>query len=84
MAFWLPASVGFLVAAVSMQGIVLGTWPWSAIMVAAALISSAGVVLFSARWPGGEPRLRPLHIFLALGMNAIILVTQLLGWPASS
>ena len=79
---WLPASLGFILAAVSMLGIVLAALPWSATMVAAALLSTAGIGLFGGIWPGGERRLRALHILLALGMDAIILVTQLLlGWP---
>ena len=68
----------------SMLGLVLGDWPWSTLMVVAALDSTVGIVLFGGIWPGGEARLRVLHVLLAMGMNAIILVTQLvLGWPAS-
>jgi hypothetical protein len=82
--FWLPASVGFLLGAPAVLDLVLGDLPWSAMIVAAAVLSAVGIGLFSAIWPGGERRLRPLHIFLALAMDAIILVSQLvLGWPES-
>ena len=84
MVFWLPATIGFFVAVPAMLDLLFGELAWSAVLVAAALISSAGIALFGAIWPGGEARLRALHIFLALGMNAIILVTQLvLDWPES-
>ena len=79
---WLPATVGFLVAAPAMLDLFFGDLPWSAILVGAALLSAAGLALFRGVWPGGERRLRPLHVFLALGMDAAILVTQLiLGGP---
>ena len=84
MAFWLPATIGFFVAVPAMLDLFLGDLAWSAVLAVAALISSAGIALFAGTWPGGEARLRALHIVLALGMNAIILVTQLvLGWPES-
>ena len=84
MAFWLPATIGFLVAVPAMLELLFGELDWSMVLVAAAVISSAGLALFGGIWPGGEARLRALHLFLALGMNAIILVTQLvLGWPGS-
>ena len=80
--FWLPASVGFLVAFPALLDIAIGDWLWQAIVVLASLLSTAGIGLFTAIWPGGEARLRYLHVFLALAMNSIILVTQLvLGWP---
>ncbi len=82
--FWLPATIGFFAAVPAMLDLLFGQLAWSAVLVVAAVISSAGIVLFGGIWPGGEARLRALHIFLALGMNAIILVTQLLlGWPES-
>ena len=83
--FWLPATIGFIVAAPAVADLVLAGMPWSAILVASALVSTVGVALFGGIWPGGEPRLRVLHVFLALSMNAITLVTQLvMGWPATN
>ena len=81
--FWLPATVGFIIAVPAMMDLFLSDLPWSSILVASALISTGGIALFSGIWPGGEVRLRVLHVSLAVGMNLIILVTQLvLGWPA--
>jgi hypothetical protein len=79
--FWLPAAIGFSAAVPLMFGLPTADAPWSAILVGSALLSAAGIGVFSGIWPGGEARLRPLHVFLALGMDAILLVTQLLGWP---
>ena len=82
--FWLPATVGFIVAVPAMLDLFLTDLPWSAILVASALISTGGIALFTGLWPGGEVRLRVLHVLLAVGMNVIILVTQLvLDWPAA-
>ena len=79
---WVPATIGFIVAVPAMMDLLWGDLPWSTMLVAAALISIVGVALAGFRWPGGEQRLRPLHVFLALGMDVIILVTQLLlSWP---
>lgn len=79
---WVPATIGFIVAVPAMMDLLFGDLPWSTMLVAAALISIVGVALAGFRWPGGEQRLRPLHVFLALGMDVIILVTQLLlSWP---
>ncbi|MGD8486907.1 MAG: hypothetical protein PVH07_09750 [Chloroflexota bacterium] len=82
--FWLPASLGFIVAVPAMLNLFLDDLPWSATLVAAALISIGGIALFTGIWPGGEARLRVLHVALAVGMDLIIIVTQLvLGWPAA-
>lgn len=81
---WLPATVGFILAVPAMMELLLTDLPWSSILVTSAVISTAGVGLFVGVWPGGEARLRALHVLLAVGMNLIILVTQLvLGWPAA-
>ena len=80
--FFVPATLLFAVAAPAMAGLFLTDLPWSALLVAGALISIGGVALFTGRWPGGEARLRALHVFLAVGFDVVILVTQLaLGWP---
>ena len=84
MAFWLPATIGFIAAVPLMFGFPTADAPWSAVLVGSAILSAVGIGLFSGIWPGGETRLRPLHVFLALGMDAILLITQLfLGWPAA-
>lgn len=83
--FWLLATVGFFAAAVSFWGIAAPDWPWRQIAVGAALVSTAGIVLFSAIWPGGEEGLRVVHIGAAMAMNLAVLVTQLLlHWPTEA
>ncbi len=80
--FWIPATLGFILAVPAMLDLFLGQLPWSSMLIGAAVISTIGVVLAGFRWPGGEQRLRPLHVLLSVGMNLIILVTQLfLAWP---
>ena len=80
--FWVPATIGFIAAVPAMMDLLFGDLPWSTMLIVAAVVSTVGVALAGFRWPGGEQRLRPLHVFLALGMNVIILVTQLLlSWP---
>jgi hypothetical protein len=82
LAFWLPATVGFLLGVLPMLGIALETWPWQSIIVASGVLSTMGIVVFTAIWPGGEARLRSLHVGLAMVMNILIFITQLfLGWP---
>lgn len=82
MVFWLPASIGFIGAVPLMLGFIAADAPWSAILVGSAVLSAAGIALFGGVWPGGEARLRPLHVFLALGWDAVLLVSQLfLAWP---
>jgi hypothetical protein len=82
LAFWLPASVGFLLSVLPMLDIALASWPWQSIIVASAVLSTLGIAVFTGIWPGGEARLRSLHVGLAMSMNILILVTQLfLGWP---
>ncbi len=84
MVFWLPATIGFIVAVPLMFGLLIEDAPWSAILAGSAFLSAIGIGLFSGIWPGGEARLRPLHVFLALGMDAILLITQLLlVWPSA-
>ena len=83
--FWLPATLGFIVAVPAMMDLFLTDLPWSSILVASALISTGGIALFSFVWPGGEVRLRAFHVFLVVGMNLIVFATQLvLDWPAAS
>ena len=77
MAFWLPATIGFIVAVPMMLDIVVADGPWSAMLVGSAILSAAGIGLLGGIWPGGEARLRLLHVFLALSMDAIVVVTQL-------
>ena len=82
LALWLPASVGFLLSVLPMLDIVLESWPWQSIIVASAVLSTMGIAVFTGIWPGGETRLRSLHVGLAMSMNILVFVTQLLlGWP---
>ena len=45
--FWLPATVGFVIAAPAMMDLCLTDLPWSSMLVAAALISIGGMALFT-------------------------------------
>ncbi len=81
--FWLVATVGFLLAALSFWGVLVPDAPWRQIAVASAIASIAGLGLFAGTWPGSLNGLQNLlDIGVAMTMNAAILVTQLwLHWP---
>ena len=80
--FFVPATILFAVAAPAMAGLFLADLAWPSLLVAGALASIAGVAILAGRWPGGEARLRPLHVSLAIGFDLVILATQLVvGWP---
>lgn len=84
--FWLAATVGFLLAALSFWGILVPDAPWRQIAVASAIVSIVGIALFSGTWPGSPSELRSmLNTGVAMTMNVAILVTQLwLHWPAQA
>jgi hypothetical protein len=83
--FWLISTIGFAAAAATVWGVLGSGWAWREVAIGAAVVSTLGIVLFSAIWPGGEIGLRALHIALALAMNAAILGSQLLlHWPSNA
>lgn len=84
--FWLVATVGFLLAALSFWGILVPDAPWRQIAVASAIASLVGVAFLAGTWPGSPTELRSmLNAGIALTMNVAILLTQLwLHWPAQA
>lgn len=84
--FWLVATVGFLLAALSVWGIVIPDGAWRQFAVVAAIASVAGIALLAGTWPGSPSGFRNLlNIGVAMAMDVAILVTQLwLNWPAQA
>ncbi len=84
--FWLVATVGFVLAALSFSGIILLDAPWRLIAVASATVSIVGIVLLAGTWPGspnGHHNL--LNSGIAMTVNVAVMVAQLwLHWPAQS
>ena len=74
-AFWVVAMVGFVVAALSVWGVLVPADWWRPVGVAAALVSMAGIVLFFGTWP-------MFNTLAALGVDVAVLVAVLwLQWP---
>lgn len=84
--FWLGATVGFLLAGLSLWGVLVPGGAWPQIAVGSAIASIIGIALIAGTWPGspnGPQNL--LNIGVAMAMNAAILVSQLwLHWPAQA
>jgi hypothetical protein len=83
MPFWALSALGFLLASLSLWGIIDWGHGWRQLAVAGSVVSILGTVLFSGIWPGSpNPRRSLLNTGVALSMNAAILVSQLwLQWP---
>jgi hypothetical protein len=81
--FWMVSTLGFLAAAMSYWGFLVGGEAWRQIAVGAAIVSSLGIALLSGIWPGSPNRQRSiLNTSIAMVMNLAILITQLwLQWP---
>lgn len=81
--FWLLPFLGFIVAALSFWRSLVPGEAWRQLAVAASVISTLGIALFSGTWPGApNRRLSNLDIAIALAMNALIVVLLLwLQWP---
>lgn len=84
--FWLVATVGFLLAALSFWGILIPDAPWRQIAAASAIASLIGVAFLAGTWPGSPTELRSiLNSGIAVTMNVAVLLTQLwLHWPAQA
>lgn len=82
--FWLVATVGFLLAALSFWGILVPDAPWRQIAVASAVASIVGIALFAGTWPGRPNELESmLDTGVAMTMNGAVLLALLwLHWPA--
>ncbi len=84
--FWLIATAGFLLAAVSFWGVLMPDAPWRQIAIASAVASIVGIALSTGTWPGSPNELRSmLNTGIALTMNVAVLVSLLwLHWPAEN
>jgi hypothetical protein len=76
-AFWLPSTFGFVLAALAFLGIGLPVAAWPALGVVSAVISSAGILTFLGTWP-------PFNTAAALTVNVLVLVAVLAGWPPAA
>ena len=77
-AFWIVAMVGFVIAAMSLYGVVFPSTVWRPLAVASAFVSIVGIVLFFGTWP-------MFNTIAALGVNAAVLVAVLwLRWPSEA
>jgi len=76
--FWIFAAVGFLAALLGFLGVLVPSSMWRPLAVGSAIVSILGLVLFWGTWPA-------FNTIGALGMNIVVLVTQLwLSWPPTS
>ncbi|NIM92194.1 MAG: hypothetical protein GTO18_00555 [Anaerolineales bacterium] len=74
-AFWILSLVGFIGAALSFWDILVPGEIWRQLAVASAIVSTLGIAVFFGTWP-------MFNTLAALGVNAVVLVTQLwLDWP---
>jgi hypothetical protein len=81
--FWLLATLGFIAAALSFWGVLIAPDAWRQLAVVSAVISTVGIVLFSATWPGAPSRRQStLDVVIALVVNLAVFVALLwLNWP---
>jgi len=80
--FWILATVGFLAAALSFTGALLPADVWRQFTVAASVVSTLGIVLFSGIWPGAPNRkLSQIDTVVALVINVVLLVAVTAGYP---
>jgi hypothetical protein len=76
-AFWVAATVGFVLTALAFWGIVVPVGWWQALGVASALVSGTGIVLFLGTWA-------TFNTVAAMAVNVAVLVAVLIGWPPES
>jgi hypothetical protein len=77
-AFWIVSMVGFVIAAMSLFGVVFPSGLWRPLAVTSAFVSIVGIVLFFGTWP-------MFNTIAALGVNAAVLVAVLwLRWPSEA
>ena len=82
--FWVPATLGFIAAALALWGILAQGMDWRTLALGSAVLSTLGSALFSGIWPGAPNRkLSNLDTVISLVINvAIILALQVFGWQA--
>jgi hypothetical protein len=72
---WVLVAAGFILSCLGFLGVVVPADWWRPLAVVFALISLLGLALFWGTWPA-------FNATGALGMNVVVLVTQLwLRWP---
>jgi hypothetical protein len=70
--------VGFVGAALAFWGLALPPTIWRQLAIGSAIASATGIILFFGTWP-------MFNTIAALGVNALVLVTQLIAhWPPQS
>jgi len=69
--FWILSLIGFISAGLYFWGVLQPMELWSQLAVASAIISSLGIAIFFGTWP-------MFNTLAALGVNAAVLITQLL------
>jgi hypothetical protein len=81
--FWLLPTIGFIWAAWMLWSADVPSEAWRQIVIASAIISTLGSVLFSGIWPGAPTRrMSDLDTVISLVLNGVILVALLLlKWP---
>jgi len=81
--FWLLSTVGFIAAALSFWGALFAGSDWRQLAILSAIISTAGIALFSGIWPGAPSRrLSNLDTAIALVVNLAVFVALLwMRWP---
>jgi len=81
--FWLLSTVGFIAAALSFWGTLFAGIDWRQMAIVSAVISTAGIALFSGIWPGAPSRrLSNLDTVIALVVNIAVFVALLwMHWP---
>ena len=75
--FWVVSMVGFVLAALAFWEIGLPLAWWRPLAVVAALVSTAGIVLFFGTWP-------VFNTLAALAVNVAVLVAVAIDWPPAS
>ena len=80
--FWGVSTICFFAASAAFWGLI-SIAGWRQLAVAGAILSTLGMGLFPATWPGAPDLRRSiLNTSIALGFNIVILGTQLLlHWP---
>jgi hypothetical protein len=77
-AFWIASMVGFVIAAMSLLGVVVPSNVWRPLAVASAVVSMVGIVLFFGTWP-------MFNTLAALGVDVAVLVAVLwFDWPSKA
>jgi hypothetical protein len=84
--FWLLATLGFIAAGLSFWGVMFPPAAWRQLAILSAVISTLGILLFSATWPGASTRKEStLDVLIALLVNLAVFVALLgLHWPPLS